>query len=175
MRWYSRKAYLDNLANTLSFHLNQTSCKILWNNRQRYRIIFVIGKLFINLHHNTIDISYSNQMERQQIDQEALRKRYNPDGSKLRHDQLELLEMLQFLAEICKRHNIRWWLTAGTLLGAARHGGSIPWDDDIDLSITRDNFERLLSVIDQEMPENRELFCYERFPWESSWFRQNAE
>lgn len=99
------------------------------------------------MHHNTIDISYSNQMERQQIDQEALRRRYNPDGSKLRHDQLELLEMLQFLADICKRHNIKWWLTAGTLLGAARHGGFIPWDDDIDIAMFKSDYKRLEKIL----------------------------
>lgn len=45
-----------------------------------------------------------------------------------------------------------------------RHKGFLPWDDDVDLCITRDNFQKLLSVIDQELPENRELYCYERQP-----------
>ena len=60
------------------------------------------------------------------IDHEALRAKFNPDGSKLRADQLEMLRMLKIFAKICKEHNIKWWLSSGTLLGAARHKGFIP-------------------------------------------------
>ena len=62
------------------------------------------------------------------IDNEALKQRYNPEGSKLRANQKELLEILVDLAKICDDNNIEWWLSSGTLLGAARHGGFIPWD-----------------------------------------------
>ena len=71
------------------------------------------------------------------IDNEALRERYNPEGSKLRNNQKELLNMLLDLDAICKEHNIEWWLSSGTLLGAARHEGFIPWDDDVDIVMTR--------------------------------------
>lgn len=75
-----------------------------------------------------------------------------------------LLTLLKEFDAICKKHDITYYLEGGSLLGAVRHKGFLPWDDDIDLSITRDNFQKLLSVIDQELPENRELYCYERFP-----------
>lgn len=75
-----------------------------------------------------------------------------------------LLTLLKEFDAICRKHGITYYLEGGSLLGAVRHKGFLPWDDDIDLSITRDNFKKLLSVIDQELPENRELFCYERFP-----------
>lgn len=78
--------------------------------------------------------------------------------------QTGLLTLLKEFDEICKKHNITYYLEGGSLLGAVRHKGFLPWDDDIDLSITRDNFKKLLSVIDDELPENRELYCYERFP-----------
>ena len=74
------------------------------------------------------------------------------------------LTLLKEFDAICKKHNITYYLEGGSLLGAVRHKGFLPWDDDIDLSITRDNFQKLLSVIDQELPGNRELYCYERFP-----------
>ena len=86
-------------------------------------------------------------MKRQEIDHDALRRKYNPDGSKLRTDQLELLEMLKFVADICQRNNIEWWLSAGTLLGAARHGGFIPWDDDLDISVSKKDYKKLKKIL----------------------------
>lgn len=76
-----------------------------------------------------------------------LRQKYNPDGSRLREHQLELLEMLKDLAAICKEHNIRWWLACGTCLGAVRHNGFIPWDDDVDIEIFRDDYKKLEKVL----------------------------
>lgn len=78
---------------------------------------------------------------------ESLRARYNPDGSTLRRDQLQLLEMLQEVARICSEHNIPWWLSSGTLLGAARHGGFIPWDDDMDIVLLRKDYKRLSKIL----------------------------
>ena len=64
---------------------------------------------------------------------QALRKKYNPDGSLLRNQQMELLEMLKILGDICDKNDIQWWLSSGTLLGAIRHQGFVPWDDDVDI------------------------------------------
>ena len=86
-------------------------------------------------------------MNKPNLDNDALRLRYNPDGSALRRTQLELLEILKVLDGICKEHNIEWWLSSGTLLGAARHQGFIPWDDDIDIVMLRKDFKRFDKIM----------------------------
>lgn len=72
---------------------------------------------------------------------------YNPKGSKLRRDQEELLRMLLVVDNICKKHNIQWWLSSGTLLGAARHKGFIPWDDDMDIVLLKKDYKRLENIL----------------------------
>lgn len=79
--------------------------------------------------------------------QSRLRARFNPDDSPLRRHQLLMLEMLKKIDAICRRHNITYWLSSGTCLGAVRHGGFIPWDDDVDIEMTEKDFKRLRRVM----------------------------
>lgn len=67
--------------------------------------------------------------------------------------QLVLLEMLKVVDAICRKHKIQYWLDAGNLLGAVRHNGFIPWDDDIDISMPRESYNRFIEVVSQELPE----------------------
>lgn len=57
-----------------------------------------------------------------------------------------LLDMVRDIAEICEANQIEWSLSGGSILGAVRHKGFIPWDDDIDINMTRKNFERFRAV-----------------------------
>jgi len=84
---------------------------------------------------------------------EELRERFNPDGSLLRRQQMRMLEILLEVDRICKRHNIPYWLSSGTLIGAMRHNGFIPWDDDLDIEMMRKDYLRLMRVLPQELPE----------------------
>ena len=63
------------------------------------------------------------------------------------------LELLSVFDEICRKHNLRYFVTYGTLLGAVRHKGFIPWDDDLDVAMLRPDYERLKLVIQDELKE----------------------
>ena len=62
------------------------------------------------------------------------------------------MEVLQKVAEICDRHGITWYAAYGTLMGAIRHEGFVPWDDDMDIWVKRKDYNRLLQVLPQELP-----------------------
>ena len=69
----------------------------------------------------------------------------------VRNIQLVQLEMLREIDRICKKHNIQYSLFAGTALGAVRHNGFIPWDDDLDVVMIRSDYERFLQVAPCEL------------------------
>lgn len=77
---------------------------------------------------------------------------YNPEGSDLRILQLKILDILTLVTNIADRHQIPYWVSGGTLLGAVRHGGFIPWDDDIDIELLRKDYKKLLKVLSEELP-----------------------
>lgn len=66
---------------------------------------------------------------------------------------LVLKEMLRVIDEICKENNIKYWLTGGTLLGAIRHKGFIPWDDDADIAMERSDYERFAQLASKNLPD----------------------
>lgn len=68
------------------------------------------------------------------------------------------LEVLQVIAEICDRHGLQWFAVFGTLLGAIRHEGFVPWDDDMDIGMMREDYMKFLKVLPEELPKGFKYF-----------------
>lgn len=78
--------------------------------------------------------------------------------------QLRILEILLVIDKVCKAHGLRYYLAAGTMLGAVRHKGFIPWDDDVDIAMPRKDYDLLMQHSQEWLPEPYEALCAEQNP-----------
>lgn len=72
-----------------------------------------------------------------------------------------LLGMMKDLDAVLRKHNIPYWLVGGSALGAIRHGGFIPWDDDMDIGMLRKDYERFLAVALADLDDKYVFQCFE--------------
>lgn len=79
------------------------------------------------------------------------------DQETLEHVQACELSILRDFMDVCERYDLEWFALAGTVLGAVRHQGFIPWDDDIDVALPAEDHDKLLAVIEAEYPDKYEV------------------
>ena len=75
--------------------------------------------------------------------------------------QLRILDILLALQKVCEERGLRYYIIAGTLLGAVRHKGFIPWDDDLDIGMPRKDYDLLMANAKEWLPEPFEVVSYE--------------
>jgi len=74
-----------------------------------------------------------------------------------RNVQLLALELLKFIDNVCKKYDLQYFIIYGSLLGAVRHGGFIPWDDDLDIMMMRKDYNKLIEILPYEINKNEYL------------------
>ena len=81
--------------------------------------------------------------------------------SELRQLQLKCLEILDIVVKICAEHNIKYSLCGGSVVGAHLYKGFLPWDDDIDIMMTRDNYNRFIIIAENSLPDSYIIINYQ--------------
>lgn len=79
--------------------------------------------------------------------EDGLKVEYNPENSNLRKAQIGMTKMLEFLDQVCREQNLEYFLIFGTLLGARRHEGFIPWDDDVDVCMSNKDIKKFIKAV----------------------------
>ena len=74
------------------------------------------------------------------------------------------LEIVKEVVALCDRHELKYWMLGGTMLGAIRHRGFIPWDDDIDIGLPRMDYEKFLELAPRELSANLKIVNYKTDP-----------
>jgi len=95
------------------------------------------------------------------MEQYVLKKKSNGESIHVSDVQSVLLEMLKDVNQVCKKHDIPYFLNGGSALGAYRHQGFIPWDDDVDIAMMDDDYNRLVNVIQDELYKDYAIDAYE--------------
>lgn len=122
----------------------------------RYNIIFFGFKISIAKWQHWLNKSKTPYMQYKKQGWDI--QKLPPAEGQIRDIQFANLELLKELDYVCKENNLKYWLDGGTLLGAVRHKGFIPWDDDIDIAMLRDDYEKVIEAF-KKSSRNPDIFA----------------
>lgn len=91
-------------------------------------------------------------------------------NGQLSDTKMVLLDLLNVFKTVCKKHNLRYFAIGGTCIGAIRHKGFIPWDDDMDVGMPYEDFLKFRKIARNELPDGYDLYC----PLEHKYMYYNA-
>lgn len=86
------------------------------------------------------------------------------NNSELRKFQMKILDIIKIFVRICEKYNLRYFMVGGTMLGAVRHKGFIPWDDDVDMGMPRTDYEKFLTIVQDELTDGYAFRNYKSDP-----------
>jgi phosphorylcholine metabolism protein LicD/glycosyltransferase involved in cell wall biosynthesis len=141
---------------------------------KRYYTVVYLQKLPVRLVEKTINAfkklgeKISNRIHRMSgvpnVKKSVVNSAKELSKKELRELQLLTLEILKSVVAFCDEHNLRYYLSEGSLLGAVRHGGFIPWDDDMDIAMPREDYEKFLKLWGNDTHGNCKLFHQSTYP-----------
>ncbi len=145
-RYYLSRRALPLLSHPASrFELSRESCnrlKLYFLNKHLCSLFFPVTKPV----RKTFKKIYKAVKPKNPKTRAALTEINQLSQSELRELQLTILDVFKVFVEFCNKHNLRYYLFEGSLLGAIRHGGFIPWDDDLDVAMPREDYQKFISL-----------------------------
>ena len=125
-------------------------------------IIFNLFNFKINIKKKNYHLQKELEYQRYLISNNLKITELKPATGELRKSQLVCIEMLKRIKKICDKNNLKYWLDSGTLLGAVRHKGFIPWDNDIDICMLREDYDKILPLLKIEFESDENFYVRER-------------
>lgn len=135
-------------------------------NNKIYKVITILGIKFKFLNKRTNQLKDINKQLREISNKLDLSSQQHLKATGyLRIVQTIEFDILQEVNRICEKYNISYWLEGGTLLGAIRHKGFIPWDDDLDISMMQEDYLRFQDVVARELEHTNYIFKKNSFAY----------